>query len=83
MEYITFKSIFYCRTNTDKGSDTSYKLTRSSPNTFTGHIVILLWNVFTGHIVILLWNVFTGCIVILLWNVFTVNTFHIILQYIL
>jgi hypothetical protein len=52
MEYITFKSIFYCQTNTDKGSDTSYKLTRSSPNTFTGHIVILIWNVFTGRIVI-------------------------------
>jgi hypothetical protein len=24
-------SIFYCQTNTDKGSDTCYKLTRSSP----------------------------------------------------
>jgi hypothetical protein len=23
--------IFYCQTNTDNGSDTSYKLTRSSP----------------------------------------------------
>ena len=24
-------SIFYCQTNTDNGSDTNYKLTRSSP----------------------------------------------------
>ena len=38
-ELFTLK-IFYCQTNTDKGSDTSYKLTRSSASSGLYDIMI-------------------------------------------